>query len=356
MATQRPFRDYYAVLGLAKSASDEEIRQAFRKLSRELHPDTTSGDADRFKEVNTAYEALGRGGLKPEDRAKYDRELQAQAPVSSRETSTQRPPGSPERTTTRGNAGDMFRDPEAFLKNMGFGTDDLLGAMGVSRNPNVRQQTRPREPEVFIPVNDLGLLNALGKAYKADEEGKWVVRRSPEDRRPGLYPAAYVVMRNENGQVSFYRGIKDWVDASIDISKREQTLFREQMRDDLAKQDTEIMGYTKDGRGFAPAEFWQPKGIAQYFNLLKRTAREKAEGWSNTQYQLQAEQISDLTLRNPKMYVREGVQSYNPYIVETSKRIPVSQLWDEVAKTEGLIVYEGVNRTPEGQAGRENKG
>ena len=65
------FKDYYATLGVAKGASDKEIKQAFRKLARKFHPDVNPGDKAseaKFKEVNEAYEVLGD----PAKRKKYD--------------------------------------------------------------------------------------------------------------------------------------------------------------------------------------------------------------------------------------------------------------------------------------------
>lgn len=51
-------RDYYEVLGVGKSASDDEIKKAFRKLAVQYHPDKEGGNEDKFKEVNEAYEVL----------------------------------------------------------------------------------------------------------------------------------------------------------------------------------------------------------------------------------------------------------------------------------------------------------
>lgn len=51
-------RDYYEVLGVAKDASADEIKKAFRRKAVELHPDKEGGDEAKFKEVNEAYEVL----------------------------------------------------------------------------------------------------------------------------------------------------------------------------------------------------------------------------------------------------------------------------------------------------------
>jgi molecular chaperone DnaJ len=51
-------RDYYETLGVAKGASDDEIKKAFRKLAVKHHPDKEGGDETKFKEINEAYEVL----------------------------------------------------------------------------------------------------------------------------------------------------------------------------------------------------------------------------------------------------------------------------------------------------------
>lgn len=51
-------RDYYEILGVSKTASDDEIKKAFRKAAVQYHPDKQGGDEEKFKEVNEAYEVL----------------------------------------------------------------------------------------------------------------------------------------------------------------------------------------------------------------------------------------------------------------------------------------------------------
>jgi curved DNA-binding protein len=66
------YEDYYGTLGVGRGAGEKEIKQAFRRLAREWHPDANPDDEhaeERFKEINEAYEVLSD----PDKRAKYDR-------------------------------------------------------------------------------------------------------------------------------------------------------------------------------------------------------------------------------------------------------------------------------------------
>src|SRR5262245_7742215 len=64
-------KDYYKILGVARNATEKDIKAAYRKLARKYHPDVNPGDKaaeDKFKEIGEAYEVLSD----PEKRRRYD--------------------------------------------------------------------------------------------------------------------------------------------------------------------------------------------------------------------------------------------------------------------------------------------
>src|SRR3989338_7029229 len=61
-------KDYYSILGVNKGASADELKRAFLKLAHQYHPDKQGGNAEKFKEINEAYQTLSD----QKKRAQYD--------------------------------------------------------------------------------------------------------------------------------------------------------------------------------------------------------------------------------------------------------------------------------------------
>src|SRR3954451_25496590 len=80
MAAQREWfeKDYYKALGVSSTASEKEIKTAYRKLSKQYHPDANKGSEERFKEISAAYDVLGD----PTKRKEYD-EVRAMGPSAN---------------------------------------------------------------------------------------------------------------------------------------------------------------------------------------------------------------------------------------------------------------------------------
>lgn len=132
-------KDYYAILGVDKKASEKEIKQAYRRLARRCHPDVNPGDKDaesRFKEINEAHETLSD----PEKRSRYD-----QMRRGGHFSFEGFPGGSPFRAEDFSGAGSSRRSPfggatnfffDAAEPGSGMGTDlfeRLFGEMGSTR-------------------------------------------------------------------------------------------------------------------------------------------------------------------------------------------------------------------------------
>jgi curved DNA-binding protein len=186
------YKDYYAVIGVPKTASQAEIKKAFRKLARQHHPDATPGDKlseQRFKEINEANEVLSD----PDKRQKYDALGADWAAYERAGTSARRGgqapatdpfgPGGPfagyARSANGGNVRYEFRTGgtggtggEGFSDffEMFFGADGPGGARGATR---AAQATRPLPRTVHQATAEISLDEAYhGTTRLVEVDGK----------------------------------------------------------------------------------------------------------------------------------------------------------------------------------------
>src|SRR3954462_8937145 len=165
------YRDYYATLGLPRTASQADIKKAFRKLARQHHPDVNKGKPDaekRFKEVSEANEVLSD----PEKRKLYDQLGSNWQSYQNAGQGARGGTGSPfggfgaspgfnpnaggVRFEYRGNAEDLAGFSDFFRTFFGGGVDvdDLGGARAATGR--TRTQTRARQQSIEDLLGDMG--------------------------------------------------------------------------------------------------------------------------------------------------------------------------------------------------------
>lgn len=203
------YKDYYQALGVEKNASQDEIKQAYRKLARQYHPDVNPGDPaaeERFKEINEAYQVLSN----PENRQKYDR-------LGSQWQQYERAGGSPEdfdwsrwaaqqpggqRGYTRTVSPEEF---ESMFGGRGFSDffEEIFGGVGAGRSyqyagetPFARQPRPRKGQDVEQPVRitlEEAFHGAARMLQKAD--GSRLEVKIP----PGIRDGARIRLRGQGG-------------------------------------------------------------------------------------------------------------------------------------------------------------
>ena len=131
------FKDYYATLGVARNASAEDVKKAFRKLARKHHPDVAKdkkGAEEKFKEINEANEVLGD----PEKRKKYD-----QLGANWQDEGFQPQPGAQRR---RGRGATVGREQEFHFGGTGFSDFFEQYFSGASRHGFPQEETLYDQP------------------------------------------------------------------------------------------------------------------------------------------------------------------------------------------------------------------
>jgi curved DNA-binding protein len=200
------FKDYYATLGVARTATQDEIKRAYRKLARKYHPDVSKEpDAEaRFKDVAEAHEAL----IDTERRAAYDDVAQQRANGQSFEP----PPGwdSGHEYSGRGPGGTAGRHPRGHGGDAGDAADfsdffeSLFGRGGVDGAEGQPRRSRGSRPDGAFPGRDhhakvtIGLLDAYQGA-----------RRTVSLRMPALDAAGQTTLQERQLEINIPKGVRE---------------------------------------------------------------------------------------------------------------------------------------------------
>ena len=136
-------RDYYEVLGVGRSASDEEIKKAYRKLALKFHPDKNAEDKsaeEKFKEIGEAYEALSD----PQKRASYDHYGHAAFDPRAR-------------ASRAGGFGGGFHDPFEIFREVFGGTSIFEDLFGGRHDPSQPQRGDDLRYDLEITLEEAAL-------------------------------------------------------------------------------------------------------------------------------------------------------------------------------------------------------
>jgi curved DNA-binding protein len=180
------YKDYYKVLGLDKSASENDIKKAYRKLALEYHPDHNPGDAraeERFKEINEAYQVLSD----QDKRAHYDRLGSAYSRYQGRggrqggfdwgDWMYGQPGAEGVRVEYGGNVEDLFGGGFSDFFSQIFGGMGGMGSFSRGQQPQRARQQMPKKHETEMMIG-------LHEAYNGSSRQVTINQRNFEVKIP----------------------------------------------------------------------------------------------------------------------------------------------------------------------------
>ncbi|HEY4937088.1 MAG TPA: DnaJ domain-containing protein, partial [Puia sp.] len=140
------YTDYYKILGISKTASEEDIKKAYRKLARKLHPDLNPNDKEankKFQQINEANEVLSD----PEKRKKYDQYGENWENAEQYEKARQ---------SGAGTGGRQRRQPENAFSDFGDGqySDFFEQMFGSGARSNAKFRGQDYQAELHLSLHD----------------------------------------------------------------------------------------------------------------------------------------------------------------------------------------------------------
>ncbi len=285
------FKDYYLVLGIAKTASAEEIKKSYRRLARKYHPDMNPGDKaaeTRFREVTEAYEVLAD----TEKRRKYDqfgKYWKQPAPTNSR------PAGAPGgyRPANPGGADVDFANYGSFDEFL----NELLGRKTGTARPKTAMEDFPSATTSANGDRDATINLTMIEAFKGVEKSFTIGNESIKIRIPlGAKPGSRIRVKGK-GSVSPYNQQRGDLYLTIAIKPHEFFQFDKEnltceipISPEEAVLGAQIQVPTPDG--FVMLNV--PAGVKSGQSL-----RLRGKGWYNSKGE-RGDQIAKLMIATPK--------------------------------------------------------